>query len=230
MIQFKSWDSNFFKIKIGEVTNISDKILSQMILENYDLIYIFLKKPNIEASNEFLKETNAKIVDSKVIFKKNISSIEENVNLFEFNSTDSFNQIEKLSLESGHKSRFKLDLNFEKGKFEELYKLWIQKSIEKDEIKVFVYRKNNKLGGFVTVEIKEGIGTIGLIAVDKSLRGHGIGRKLVNQVETFLVKSKVNVLEVATQLDNFGACAFYNNLGFEIKETINIYHLWKKMK
>ncbi len=230
MIQFKSWDSNFFNIKIGEVTNISDEIVSQMISENYDLIYIFLRLTNEKVLNELLNETNAKIVDTKVVFKKNISTLDENVNFFEFNSTDSFDQLEKLSIESGHKSRFKLDNNFKKGKFEELYKIWIQKSIEKDEIKVFVYRENKKLAGFVTVEIKNGIGAIGLIAVDNSLRGNGIGRKLVSQVEAFLIKSKVNVLEVATQLDNIEACAFYNNLGFEIKETINIYHLWKKMK
>ena len=227
MVQHLEWDSEFFNLKIGKCFDISEMIVNQMYLDNFDLLYVFVDEPSAEQLM-LLQENNANLVDSKVVFHKFLDSKRDHVMLSEFKSTDSLSQIVELAIQSGHKSRFKLDENFEEEKFEEMYKIWINKSVnDKSATKVFVYRDHKKLGGFVTVDISNSVGTIGLIAVDESLRGRGIGAKLVKQVESFLLQSNISELEVTTQLDNNGACEFYKQLGFKIKETTNIYHLWK---
>lgn len=231
MIQYLKWDSEFFNLKIGKSVTFNDEIVSEMESDNFDLLYVFAKNPTCE-NLIYLQKYNANLVDTKVIFHKHLDFKLDNETLFEFNEIDDVNQLIYLAIESGHKSRFRLDKNFEAKKFEEMYENWILNSLkDTSSTKVFVYRDNFKLGGFVTVEIKNGIGTIGLIAVDETLRGNGIGAKLIKQVEFYLMQSSVSELEVATQLENFGACEFYKQSGFNIKETINIYHLWKiKMK
>tara|TARA_R110000737_G_scaffold352064_1_gene396468 strand:+ start:18303 stop:18998 length:696 start_codon:yes stop_codon:yes gene_type:complete len=228
LIQHLNWDSDFFNLKIGKVLGLNNEIIQELISKNYDLLYVFSQDPK-GISNNIIKQSNAQLVDSKVIFQKEIKFDGKLVDCVEFSSSDSMDQLFQLALESGHKSRFKLDENFEKGKFEELYNIWIKKAVNETETqKVFVYRDKSSLGGFVTIEIKNETAVIGLIAVHDSLRGQGIGKKLMNQVESYLINRKIPKLEVATQLENSGACKFYEQLGFEIKETIKIYHLWKK--
>jgi ribosomal protein S18 acetylase RimI-like enzyme len=42
----------------------------------------------------------------------------------------------------------------------------------------------------------------------------------------YYYKRNIEIVEVATQKANEGACRFYNAIGFEIKSIVNVYHLW----
>lgn len=78
----------------------------------------------------------------------------------------------------------------------------------------------------VTLKIKGNVGVIGLIAVENSHQGHGLGKQLLDEVMNYLYTNGTLKLEVATQMGNVGACRFYTKNNLSVKSVTNIYHFW----
>lgn len=230
------WDSSFFGYPIGkiEASSISEKELSGLVKEakgkNIHLIYLFTN-PHDQESIRAAKKADAKLVDQKVTFSKEINgsgSLPETENhIREFESPVPTEQLIKLAIQSGLYSRYKLDSGFKNNEFEKLYSAWITNSVNKQLADHnFVYVENSRELGVVTLKLNKTTGQIGLIAVDEHSRGKSIGKKLINAVVNKISEKNIHHLDVATQLNNNDACKFYEKLGFNITRTENIYHIW----
>lgn len=216
MIQYLDWDSDFFGFKIGKLT-VSDNVEKWPSIDefkNFDLVYIFsttplkILVPLMDIKVTFQKHTQKNIVDSKIV---------------EFQShLHSYQELLELAYLSGHDSRFLKDPFFGPIAFQRLYKKWIDNAIAAKDTKVLVCVEQHKIIGFVTYTIKNDSVFIGLIAVSTEAQGKGVGKKLIDSVETNL--SEDTLLIVPTQKTNIGACYFYHKLGFEILSTHYIYH------
>ena len=57
------------------------------------------------------------------------------------------------------------------------------------------------------------------VAVDEKYRGQGIGRKIIEYIETMGAKLHCNAIELTSANFRTGAHAFYKALGFTIKKT-----------
>ena len=225
MINRLDWDSNFFEIEIGELI-----CQEHFNLENAEFFDLFYIKSNKDFELEINNFENT-FSENKVVFSKNLNFSETSKkNIFSVNKIDfKIEEIYELAYESGKFSRFFLDINFNIEKFKELYKKWVDNSISKlfaDDL--FVYQEDNKTIGFVTYKIKNNIATIGLIAVCPNEQGKGIGGKLLNYLENFLIKSNINILSIPTQENNIAACKFYKKQGYNISDKTIIKHYWKK--
>ena len=75
-------------------------------------------------------------------------------------------------------------------------------------------------------DINDKIGSISLIGVDEGYRGEQIGTKLIDQSVLYFSKLGKKEVQVVTQKANILACNFYTKNGFEIMDTVNVYHLW----
>jgi dTDP-4-amino-4,6-dideoxy-D-galactose acyltransferase len=174
---------------------------------------------------DFSNRESAFLADKKVVFQKmNFPTFKNNNSIEEFSGKLTPELLE-LVLTSGHQSRFKKDAQLS-YKFEELYKIWIEKSI-KGELadKIFISKHENKITGFVTVKRIVNYSQIGLIAVSEKYRGQGIGALLLEKVDWWNVEQGLEHCEVATQLDNLEACALYIKLNYNIKSIQYIYHI-----
>jgi dTDP-4-amino-4,6-dideoxy-D-galactose acyltransferase len=222
------WDSEFFNKKISrfninKATEI-ENFYSSISRFNGDLVYLFSKeKLAIQLNAHFF------LADKKVVFRKKIVSEQE---LFNDNHVESSTTLTKELLElaflSGHHSRFKLD-NSLNSKFNELYRIWLEKSINRElASEVFVYKIEQKEIAFVTIKKNGDSANIGLLAVNSSYHGKNIGSLLISAIENWCFKNNISTLDVATQLDNIQACNFYKKNGFDIKEVDYIYHYYKK--
>lgn len=81
--------------------------------------------------------------------------------------------------------------------------------------------------GFATLNRKnETLSEIGLIAVSKTSRGLGVGKKIINESIIKSKKAGFNEIQVVTQLDNIAAVSLYKSTNFKIKKVTNIYHFW----
>lgn len=219
------WDSNFFGLKIGEASYEIligfDKIL------DFDLLYI----SSLSDFDFKLENYEKTFSEAKVSFVKKISNKNEldlKIVSFDESNTD-IETLYNLAFESGKNSRFLLDTSFKLNDFHRLYKIWIDNSISKkiaDD--VLIYQENNNIIGFVTYKIKDKNATIGLIAVDSNFQGKGIGRKLINHLESVLHQKSIDSLTIPTQLTNIQACNFYKKQGYSIEEVKYIKHYWKK--
>jgi dTDP-4-amino-4,6-dideoxy-D-galactose acyltransferase len=228
-----TWDSDFFGKKIGKIT-ISDENkttlgneLANAYAENYALMYVFAEK-GIEISDEILEKFNGKLVDKKIIYTSNIEDLHTKyfVNISEF-SENQANILYDLAYLSGNYSRFRLDERLGIDNFKRLYREWIDKSVSHEIArKIFVYTEA-EIKGMITLGVKDKTATIGLLAVDESLQGRGVGLSLINACVTYCKIEQIEFLDVPTQLDNEQACRFYEKCGFQAKSVQNIYHFWQ---
>ncbi len=135
--------------------------------------------------------------------------------------------LHRLSLAAGAHSRFSVDPRFPRDGFETLYRTWIERSVRHEIAdKVFVWRNELGIGGLVTAEIRSGTGRIGLLAVDASLRGRGVGGGLVRAAARWMAEEGATRCEVATQRGNTLACEFYERVGFGMASMRATYHFW----
>lgn len=231
-LEHLSWDSNFFGIKTGRINLNSSESELFMLLEvakkqNYQLINVFADKET-ELSVKLLNQWNGKLVDRKIIYKKEVSaSIKKDNLVLSYLDTDINYDLLNLAYLSGQFSRFRLDKNFPEGSFERMYKEWLIKSLSGElSDKIFVAKEADRIIGFVTLKTDNNNGNIGLIAVDKNTQGKGIGTQLINACEEYLNKNSIKFLTVPTQQDNLQACRFYEKYGFKEDNITNIYHFW----
>lgn len=95
---------------------------------------------------------------------------------------------------------------------------------------IYVAKMQDTLVGYVTLSIqeKEGPGTVpkrllrlDSICVDKALRGHGIGKAMVTDVQALARVFRCTELILGVHPENNDAVAFYQKCGFRIR-TINM--------
>ena len=228
-IKLLTWDTDFFQKKIGRINCVENTDLSLLLQhaksEGYKLIYVF-DNESLFLPPDVLREYNGSLVDRKVIYENNKLIVKElSFPVEEYSSTEASEELEQLAYVSGSYSRFRLDPHFHPDDFYRMYRTWIAKSISHEIAdKVYVIRDNNQICGMATLKIIDGKGVIGLIAVSPLSQGKGFGQILNDACCNELFKRNINILEVATQMDNAGACRFYEKCGFSVQHVTNIYH------
>ena len=223
------WDSVFFGLRIGRADIFSKEEsedlvnLKAKVKEEFDLIYVFAKQ------GLGFSAANAVLVDEKVVYALSDTSRSElsnNVMLWD-KSMGVTEELLHLALASGKYSRFKLDKLFPLGSFERLYSLWIEQSVNHSiASEVFCYMIDNVPRGLVTLNDKNGHGTIGLVAIHEDFQHRGIGSAIMSHVVRYSMKKQIVKLTVATQLDNIPACRMYEKSGFVAESVTDVWHWW----
>lgn len=136
-------------------------------------------------------------------------------------------EFEDLALQSGEQSRFAVDPNIPRERFEALYRLWIQRSLRKEIAdEVLVIREEERIAGMVTLACEGGWGDIGLIAVHRDCRGKHYGQQLVRSALAWFCDADMMGAQVVTQGTNLPACNLYRKCGFIEKQVDFYYHFW----
>ena len=230
-IELLSWDSVFFGIRTGRIFLNKDNQWDENELNNWDLVYIFVDPADI-THNLILQQRGVPLVDEKVTYLLNVNSqtiIKDLVGIFPYFSSHNDGKVISIGIQSGIYSRFNIDPNFSKAKFNELYREWMKKSISReiaDEVVVYTTDKN-EIAGVITLGGKNSNADIGIIAVDNNFRGQNIGKALIQEAVNYSIRKNYSSLQVVTQKKNQAACKFYERCGFVEKHVINIYHYWK---
>ncbi len=232
MIEYLQWDSDFFNLKTGRTSlykaTASDvsELIEEKQKERYDVVYLFVQHIDADAK-QLIFNSGGILADNKTTYHKHIDSnddIEVSPTIKIYNEALT-NELLKLAIDSGHKSRFASDprlISF----FPELYKQWIEKSLTGQLADVvMVYWHNQQITGFVTAKINNKHGQIGLIAVDAQARGRGIGKQLLQAIHQWYFQQQVESCTVVTQLQNNEACRLYEKTGYTLQSVQEIYHL-----
>ena len=226
-IEKLDWDSDFFGYDVGKivVSENDDFDIKKLRDESnsYKLIYIF---SDIKLNHSYIN-----IVDTKLTLEKKIdnSNVLDEDSLFFYDSkNEAYEEIEALALISGKYSRFRLDKNFKNNEYVRLYKKWIHNLLlKKEQVDIIVYKTNNKIIGFTSIEEKENLlFDIGLVAVNSGYRGKGIGAKLINYATRYAYLKGGGDIQVITQEKNVPALNLYEKCGFRISKVEYIYHFW----
>lgn len=233
-ISYLPWDSDFFKARIFSIKVPPDtepdiaRLSNSLKAENAGMAYVFVEDGN-HAWQSLLNEQGASLYDEKVTYGKAVpeqtASVTDSVEVYKGELN---NNLLSLALDAGFDSRFKKDPRFTAW-FEPLYKLWITNSLNGSMADaVLVYESENSLVGMVTCKIKNGTGSIGLIATDSHIRGKGVGSSLIQATDAFYISKGVKYSTVVTQATNIQACRFYEKNGFTLIKKEFVYHWWFK--
>lgn len=227
MIEYLKWESDFFNCKIGKATLDSpdiETLLAEKRKEEYERIFFFSEERDHVVEKQ-IAEYKGYLADTKVIYHRMIKGASSKIGGIEEYNGKLTDELKLLAIQSGHESRFRKD-SLLSPLFEKMYITWIEQCIKRKLADVvLVHKINSHIKAFVTLQIQKKTGIIGLIAVDESLRGQGVGTSLINASVNWLFNQGCTNMEVATQSENIGACRFYEQSGFYIKEKKYIYHL-----
>ena len=231
--QLLTWDTEFFETKTGRIipTSLQENqlasILAEMRQKGFQLVYW---ASDLQYAYDFQPYSGI-LVDKKTTFEINLDNINlDNIPLPKtepYSSSLPFSQLEKLAVQSGAFSRFALDNRFPHEKFTALYKTWIRKSVSGEMAnEVLVIRQHDHIAGMVTLSNKNGIGDIGLIAVDKKFRGRKFGQQLIWDAQRWFILHGCHTAQVVTQGDNLPACRLYEKCGYHDIKIEFYYHFW----
>lgn len=228
------WDSQFFGFPVGrlQAQALPEAELRQVVRqarqEAWRLLYWFVD-PADEQSAASAGAVGARLVDRKVRFGRAVPEVIPALPSHIVPTPAVTANLISLAIQSAHYSRFRLDPNFAAGTYERLYESWIRGSVAgqlaRQVLTSYPPSAPEPLG-LITLGYEPTHVTIGLLAVQAGQRGKGIGRELVEAALHYAHAWQVPHLQVATQLDNEGACRFYQREGFVPEHEEHVYHIW----
>ena len=232
--QILDWDSKYFGFKTAKILpqrleeSALIKVLEQMREEHVKLAYW----PAIEPVDFNTMALGGKLVDKKVTFIAGLKSIIDDhsipiTKVKAYQSGMPEEDLLELAVQAGQFSRFATDPNFPQEKFIAMYHEWMRKCIKREMADdILVIPENNTLIGMVTVQDQNGVGDIGLIAVNEAYRGRHYGEMLVRAAQRWFLDHDIFTGQVVTQRDNRAACSLYEKCGYHIKSMDYLYHFW----
>lgn len=226
-LEILPWDSEFFGLKIAQITLTADHLIQPLLKKANDLdvalIYI--------VSDHVLDENlpGLKFMEEKLFYATDSFFLKGCPNSFceKKNVVVATNELYDLAICSGHQSRFNRDKNFAKGQFEKLYHTWIAR--DSAEGKVVVLMEHTTMVGFVSYSFHGTTGKIELIAVANDHQGRSAGTQLLNAVHRVYLETGMTRAEVVTQKTNSAACALYESHGYNVSYRKYIYHYWNSL-
>ena len=124
------------------------------------------------------------------------------------------------------RTRFAADPGFPRQRVTSLYDIWLRNSVSGYANAVLVSGAVGTPDGFVTLHASQYVARIGLIAVDASARGGGLGLGLVNGAMHWAAEHSCSELRVVTQGSNTAAQRLYQRCGFVTATAHTWFHAW----
>jgi dTDP-4-amino-4,6-dideoxy-D-galactose acyltransferase len=235
-----AWDSEFFGCRIGRIVPIgaTGDRLDRAVLaevdawcrtEAIDCLY-FLAGSGDPATAALAEESGFRLVDLRVTLEGPLTPGPSPIPVRQSRIED-IPALRRIAAASHHDSRFYADPHFDRGRCDELYATWIEKSCRGEGADVvLVAEADGAAAGYISCRmLSEGtglIGLIGLIAVDAAARGRGLGGALVGAAQSWLAARGASRVRVATQGRNARAQRFYQAHGL-LTQSIGLwFHRW----
>jgi len=238
--QVLDWDTKYFGFKvvkiIKNIKNIDELItvLDSAKKEKVTLVYWANTEYPGDDINLTIDKLGGLLVDEKITYKIDLTTtISETRNELKDVIIEPYNPsipmwlMHALAIQSGEYSRFAVDPHIPREKYEGLYKIWIESSVNKQIAnEVLVILEKGAVAGMITLGEKSGRGDIGLLAVDKKYRGKKYGIALVYAAHQWFVDHEYNSGQVVTQRKNQAACKLYEKCGYTVDTVEYYYHFW----
>jgi dTDP-4-amino-4,6-dideoxy-D-galactose acyltransferase len=232
-----SWDSEFFECRIARIlaNRLSPESLETVEawcrLEAIDCVY-WVAEADHEQTIRLAKDHDFNLVDIRLTLSKDLTE-----HKFESsrNSGGSIrpalpqdlSALRAIARHSHHDTRFYFDPHFAKAKCDALYEIWIEKSCQGYADAVLVAQGETQVVGYITCKsLDPESGQIGLLAVDQSSVGVGLGSRLIKAALGWFYEHGHKQVFVVTQGRNIRAQRSYQRAGFVTESLQLSYHRW----
>ena len=231
------WDTQFFGFRVASIrlervrSEQLEAVLARLRSREVRLAY-WASDPADRDSQHAAQANGGVLVDRKTTFVIDLRSLAPDnpkapSTVVAYTAKTPGPDLERLAVQSGLYSRFRVDPRIGRDRFEKLYKLWVANSTRGNAASaVMVFREAGRIRGMITLGEKDGRGSIGLMAVDEGVRRRGIGTALLQAANGWFRAHGCTEAEVVTQGENRAACRFYEKCGYLVEKVSNFYHFW----
>ena len=241
------WDTQFFGFPIGRVTaERVDAAAGARVLawcdENAVRCLYFLCDPNDDDSVSFAEQSAFHMVDIRITMTARFhdrprATTEVKEGAQRGSAIDPQLVVRKARAEDGsdlvgiaeanyETTRFSWDKHFDRDKARELYRVWIERSVNGWADRTLVVERAGVALGFVTLHLDGPRARIGLVGIDKDAQGRGVGGALIAAALDDVRAHGNDEIEVTTQGRNVAAQALYQGAGFRASDLRVWYHRW----
>jgi dTDP-4-amino-4,6-dideoxy-D-galactose acyltransferase len=235
--EYLDWDSRFFGIEIARVTTrrldgcALEAVDRWCAMRHIDCLY-FLAEGSPPASTTVAEDGGFHLVDLRATLARSTEPAPGGpapAGIFVRRAQPSdLPALRAIARVSHRDSRFYRDGHFAEARCNALYETWIEKSCAGGAAAVLVAEVEGTVTGYVTCERPAGASArVGLLAVDATHRGRGIGEALVRSSLAWFAANDVALVHVVTQGTNIGAQRLYQRYGFRTDTVQLWYHRWR---
>jgi dTDP-4-amino-4,6-dideoxy-D-galactose acyltransferase len=123
-------------------------------------------------------------------------------------------------------SRFYADRHFARGRCDQLYATWIEKSCSGWADLVLVAEGEGRVLGYISCHRRDEEGQIGLLGVAREAQGTGLGARLIAAALSWFAAERLPRVAVVTQGRNTRAIRLYERCGFVTRSQGLWFHYW----
>lgn len=238
-IQYLSWDSSFFKLKVGKINITSSAFFNskefkeKAVEENYDLIYIFNYGNMLNQQDLIIAQIE--LVDIMLTMSKKFNGNKHKKINYEFKTNLSQQEINDcyfIAEQTSSVSRFYQEKTIGKEKTKELYRKWIDNALVGTHSDgLFMFKDNDTVAGIHLVKTDDidKIGYFTMTGVSPDFKRRGIGRNLWLQSFNYWATDKdIELIKSPFSFQNKDSLNFHLKMGFnKVEEIKYIYHYRK---
>lgn len=218
------WDSEFFALSTAKLVMSDDQsahLLNELNMSDYQLIQAKIAANDYDSLSA-LQAFGFQLVEGEVdLVVSDVVTRADNTEVLSFASLDDIPALKALAATSFQLSRFR-EPWFRAEKCAEFYRVWTEKAVlsQFDDCCLVIKDANGTIKGFVTLrQLNEADGRIGLLAVNSTYQGQGVGQQLMKQAFIWCKQHQLNRLYVATQNSNLAALRLYIKSGATIANS-----------
>lgn len=217
MIQELTWDTKFFGRKIGSIPVVAsaeeaDALLEEARKQEFRYLIARLTPAEIYAV-QILEQKGFYTTDIGIVWHRSIKDFEATEVPARVATTGDNAVVSNISAGIFKEGRFYKDPFFSREEADRLYRTWAENLLKGDADKVFLVGNE----GFVACKVAGDTGSITLIGVSSEHQHRGIGKDLVRKALTWFREMGADKATVRTQAGNRNAIAFYESVGFRVR-------------
>lgn len=228
------WDTEFFGFGVGKVTDNDvdsetlDDIDNFCLSNDIRVVFYLADSNNIQAVHD-AEDAGYRMVDDRTTLNRKLDRIPTVVDSpadYRSSRKEDITRLRDIARDVFVYDRFHADPNFDDEQADEMRATWIENMCGELGDRVIVAEVDGRVGGFIALEIDDGIGKIVLTGVDKFAQGDSIGSGLTISALQWFREQGCEAVRVVTQSRNIPAQRIYQEIGFKTTESSFWLHKW----
>jgi dTDP-4-amino-4,6-dideoxy-D-galactose acyltransferase len=228
------WDTEFFGFGVGKVT--TDHVYPETLdaiddfcLENDIRVVFYLAESNNVQAVHNAEDAGYRLVDNRTTLDRELDRIPTMVDSpadYRSSTKEDITILRDIARDVFVYDRFHADPNFDDDLADEMRATWIENMCGELGDRVIIAEVDGRVGGFIALEIDDGVGKIVLTGVDEFAQGDNIGSGLTISALQWFRNQGCETARVVTQSRNIPAQRIYQDLGFKTTESAFWLHKW----
>lgn len=238
---FLEWDSQFFNKRIGSLREhtLSSARMAESLRwaeeQALDCLYL-LADTNDNSTIRLAEQHGFHFQSVRTVIECSLSGLDALILppmaglILRSSTPDDLERLRPVARHAYTWTRFFSDPCFSRARCEEMYDIWLTKSVHgqmADQVVVAEY--HGEAVGYMTCRLGTNgstEGTFHLLGVDEEKRGMKIGQRVIVEAMVWMAAQGMTRVSLATQGHNVAVIRFYERLGFTMRSMQFWYHKW----